>query len=104
MSSIDHSSFARFALVALLMLATAAASAGFTPRGEGQRAMIDEETSTMSPSLEVAAFAGALAAYGWVAGKTYDLGKEVGRGWAQGTDQPKRILDHVDLNDEQLLD
>jgi hypothetical protein len=104
MSSIARRSFAQFALVALLMLTTAASSAGFTPRGEGQRATIVEETSTASPSVEVAAFAGVLAAYGWVAGKTYDLGKEVGRGWALGSVRPKRPLNYVDLNVERLLD
>jgi hypothetical protein len=104
MSSIDRGSFAQFALAGLLMLTTAASSVGFTARGEGQHATIDEEKSKVSPNLQVAAFAGVLAAYGWVAGKVYDLGKEVGRGWAQGSVQPKRTLDYVDLNYEQLLD
>ncbi len=69
----------RLAAVALLVAAAGLSSSGFAAAVEVRETPRELDAPEAGPTVEVAVVSGALAAYGWVATKTYDLGKEVGK-------------------------
>jgi hypothetical protein len=95
-------------LATLLVVFTAITSLGFSTRAQAQLGTVHERPKDISPSVEAAVVVAAFGAYGWVANKTYDLGKEVGRATAlEGADSKRGgmgsrlVLDH---RHELLLD
>jgi hypothetical protein len=91
------------ALATLVACVTCAMSLTFSPSVEAHQATIEDEPVVTEGNVEAAVVVAAAAAYGWLANKTYDLGKEVGKSLAG----PKQTSDSQPLADagaEYLLD
>lgn len=92
MSSIENRprNYLCLALAMLVVICTATASLGFSPRAHAQHGVIAEHQDQAVSTVVVAAVVAGFGAYGWVANKFYDLGKSVGRSQALKAADSKR--------------
>ncbi|MCA9682282.1 MAG: hypothetical protein KC431_23755 [Myxococcales bacterium] len=87
MSSTDRSYRSKMLMVALVFGVACASSLSFSSSAKAQTDTIRAQQVPAASTVEVALVGAAIAAYGWVADKTYDLGKEVGKWLAGSTPQ-----------------
>jgi hypothetical protein len=84
--------------VTLIVIFTAITSLGFSTRAQAPLGTVHEHPSGVATTVAVAAVVAGFAAYGWVADKFYDLGKEIGRSEAleeaDGGLGSRQYLDH----------
>lgn len=83
------------ALACVIMGATCVSSLTYTSEAKAQEEVVEVEVMAADPTVVVALVAGGLAAYGWLADKVYDLGKEVGK-WAAGSTEVSQEALFVD--------
>lgn len=88
MSSTDNKKSKRLniALAGVIMGATCVSSLAYTSEAQAQAQVAQTEAMAADPTVAVAVVTAAFVAYGWLADKVYDLGKEVGK-WAAGSTQ-----------------
>jgi hypothetical protein len=88
MSSTDTKTSKRLnvALAGVIMGATCVSSLAYTAEAQAQSQVVESEAMVADPTLTVAVVTAGFVAYGWLADKVYDLGKEVGK-WAAGSTQ-----------------
>jgi hypothetical protein len=91
------------AVTTLLVAATCLSSLSFSARAETPAPTVETEPIVDSSNLQVAAISGAFAAYGWLAAKSYDLGREIGKSMA-GASRPSEQRALADDRLEYLLD
>lgn len=77
----------RMAVAGLLVAVTCLSSLSFAPRAKAQPQTREVEPVIDASNVQVAVIGGVFAAYGWLAAKSYDLGREVGKSMV-GSDDP----------------
>ncbi|NVB39115.1 hypothetical protein G6O69_14825 [Pseudenhygromyxa sp. WMMC2535] len=83
-TELSKGKFRRLLVAGLVFGVACASSLSFSSSAQAQIETIESEPVAAATTVEVAVVTGALVAYGWLADKTYDLGKEVGK-WLAGT-------------------
>ena len=91
MSSTDRKTRNKMLMTALVFGIACASSLSFSSSAKAQTDTIRVQQVEAASTVEVAVVVAVLGAYGWVADKTYDLGKEVGK-WLAGTTEPAQAM------------
>lgn len=104
MSSTEQTKSTRvkLGLAALLVAATCASSLSFSSQAKAQDQVLNAEQTAVASTVEVALVGAALAAYGWAADKTYELGRQVGH-WLAGSTPEQQSQALAEQNADYLL-